>query len=1018
MNRQSDTSTSDAAAFARSEADVASSRRSSTTRHALLALPAVFFVSGFCGLIYESIWSHYLKLFVGHAAYAQTVVLVVFIGGLALGAYIVGRRAERIRQPLLAYAIVEAIVGIISLVFHGIFVGATAWAFDSLLPQACTQQSACVAQWVVAALLILPQSILLGSTFPLMTAGILRIAPDKPGERIALLYFLNSLGAVVGVLASGFILIPAVGLPGALMTAGLLNIAVALAAYMFARAPRQQAARWGGATMSTSRPMSLLLLLVAGLTGLSSFIYEIAWIRMLSLVTGASTHSFELMLAAFILGLALGGAWIRRRIDRLDDVLATLAIVQILMGVAAVATFPIYVRTFDFLAWLLSSLNRTDGGYLLYNIASHLVALAVMLPATILAGMTLPLITAALLLRSSYGEKAIGLVYSANTFGAIVGIVVAVHFALGALGLKGALLLGGAIDVALGAALMLVPQGKSAPRRGLAFALCGLGAMAIVAWAFPIGPERLASGVYRHASADLPKGTKVLYHEDGKTSTITVVDTQAARSIRTNGKPDAAFGHDLRAPSTDEYTMTLAALLPLAHRPGARDAAVIGFGSGMTTATLLASPTLRRVDTIEIEAKVIDAARHFGSRVQAAYEDPRSRIVIDDAKSYFSRGANRYDIIVSEPSNPWVSGVASLFTREFYARVKRHLDGDGIFVQWLQAYEFDDALMATIFRALDAEFAHYVVYAANDGDMIIVASSVALAPLAQEPFESWPAMKTLLQRFALDSRSELEWRRLAGRPSIRSVVATLRAGENSDYFPVVDQLAPVARFRQTKADLLIRLAQSPVPVVEMLEGRAQSVTPGTPATAPFVSGGQRGNVTIARNIAAFVSAQATLEPSLVLPRDTGLLRAILWDCAAVPPRVEVSALLLEIAGYVNAALSGPEATEVWRNVRNAPCASRLDAAQSRWLDLFEATAQRSATRMSATGLALLKHAPATPPLLSYALMATSTGMITEQRYAEAEALLGHGLAALPADLGSDPAFTLLLQRAREGQRVQ
>ena len=279
----------------------------------------LFFLSGFSGLIYESIWSHYLKLFLGHAAYAQTVVLIVFIGGMAIGAWICGRFAPRIRNPLLAYAAAEFVIGWCAIAFHRVFVGATDWAYATLLPATCSAEGWCLSSWILAAALILPQSVLLGTTFPLMTSGILRALPQDPGRRIGLLYFLNSFGAVFGVLASAFLLIPTIGLPGASMTAGLLNVLLALGVYLIARrsgipAPAPPAPRSAGNGASPG-----LLLWVALLTGLSSFVYEIVWIRMLSLVLGSSTHAFELMLASFILGLALGGAWIRGRVDGRRD---------------------------------------------------------------------------------------------------------------------------------------------------------------------------------------------------------------------------------------------------------------------------------------------------------------------------------------------------------------------------------------------------------------------------------------------------------------------------------------------------------------------------------------------------------------------------------------------------------------------------------------------------------------------------------------------------------------------------
>jgi spermidine synthase len=259
----------------------------------------LFTVSGFAGLIYESVWTHYLKLFLGHAAYAQSLVLMVFMGGMAAGAAWCGRFSERIANPLLAYAAAEAIIGAFALAFHPIFVGATDWSYASLLPALDNEWSVLGAKLALSCLLILPQSVLLGMTFPLMSAGLARAHPATQGEAVAMLYFTNSLGAAAGVLASGFVLIAWVGLPGTLRVAGTLNLLLAAVVWLLARpiAPLPKA--------TAGKSAARFLLAVAFFTGLASFIYEIVWIRMLSLVLGASTHSFELMLSTFILGLAL-----------------------------------------------------------------------------------------------------------------------------------------------------------------------------------------------------------------------------------------------------------------------------------------------------------------------------------------------------------------------------------------------------------------------------------------------------------------------------------------------------------------------------------------------------------------------------------------------------------------------------------------------------------------------------------------------------------------------------------------
>lgn len=283
------------------------------------ALLAVFTLSGFTGLIYESIWSHYLKIFLGHAAYAQTLVLAIFMGGMAIGAWLVGRRSARVRRLLLAYAVAELLIGLLGLAFHPVFEGFLNWSFATAIPSLPSPGAIQVYKWAAGACLILPQSVLLGMTFPMISGGLIRLARHRSGELLALLYFTNCLGAAFGVLASGFYLIGRVGLPGTLMTAGLLNILLALCVWALAKEGAEPAPQVAQESQPVPSRRRAWLVAAAFLTGVAAFLYELAWIRMLSLALGSSTHSFELMLAAFIFGLAFGGLWIRRRIDRLED---------------------------------------------------------------------------------------------------------------------------------------------------------------------------------------------------------------------------------------------------------------------------------------------------------------------------------------------------------------------------------------------------------------------------------------------------------------------------------------------------------------------------------------------------------------------------------------------------------------------------------------------------------------------------------------------------------------------------
>ena len=938
----------------------------------------LFFVSGFSGLIYESVWSHYVKLFLGHAAYAQTLVLVVFIGGLAVGAALCARVAERIRNPLRAYAWIEGAIGLLALVFHAAFVGLTDWGYASLLPATCEQVSAfCASQWLLAAALLLPQSVLLGMTFPLMSSAVLRADPAQPGHHIAALYFFNSFGAVLGVLASAFLLIPGVGLPGTLKVAGCANLVIMVAAYLASKTPAQplaiEAAAAPGSSPGAPGRLLTVLLATAFLTGLSSFIYEIAWIRMLSLVLGASTHSFELMLAAFILGLAAGGMWIRNRIDRIADPVRFLGFVQIAMGVAAAATIAIYNGTFDLMAWLLAAIARSNGGYLLFNLSSSAIALAMMFPATFCAGMTLPLITYRLL-RSATGERALGAVYAVNTLGSIIGVVLAVHLLMAWLGVRGALLVGAAIDLVLGVALLLYAR----PAAGRVFpwtAIAGVALFAVIANAFEIDPRRSASGVFRTGIARIASAESIAFHRDGKTATVDVVDIQQVRSIRTNGKSDAALSMSpLRGPTVDEYTMALLALLPMGHQPKAQTAAVIGFGSGMTTSLLLASPAMKRVDTVEIEPAMIEGARLFGTQVAAAFTDPRSHIVIDDAKSYFARGRERYDIIVSEPSNPWVSGVASLFTEEFYARLATYMNEDGVLCQWLHTYEMDAATLASIFAALEKTFPNFAVYSTNDSDIAVIARKGAApgafdgAPLAYGP------LRPVLERLRLTDSAVVQRRLVANWIGLKPFFESYASPANSDYYPVVDQWASKTRFTQVRVSELVALQDSVVPLLEMFAGAP--VPPARRQEGASVTQVE-GNTRIAWELHdVFFGVMGHEPPSQLDVRHLAARTLRQWtlQCPADLSFDAVLPAMASVAEDVNPRLDPGTAARLWRAVASSPCAAKLDPGRRRWIELFESTARRDPKGMAFSGLQLLdEHRGKRDAVTEYAFFAAVTG---------------------------------------------
>ncbi len=939
----------------------------------------LFAVSGFSGLLYESVWSHYLKLFLGHAAYAQTLVLAIFMGGMAIGAWVPSRYGTRWKNLLAGYAVIEIAVGVCALMFHGVFVRATDLAYDTLMPALGSALAVTVFKWGLAGILILPQSILLGMTFPLMSAGLIRRHPENPGASLAMLYFTNSLGAAVGVLVGGFVLIEIVGLPGTILTAGLINILLGMIVWLLARNASEPSPR-PVARRAKQNDVSWRLLIAASfLTGAASFIYEIGWIRMLSLVLGTSTHAFELMLSAFIVGLAFGGLWVRRRIDSLGQPVQFLGWIQLTMGLLALATIVAYNASFDVMHILMRALTRTDSGYQFFNLGSQTIAVLIMVPVTFCAGTTLPLITHTLF-RGGYGEKSIGAVYAANTIGAIAGVFFAIHVGLPSLGLKGLISSGAAIDMALGIVLLsTVPTFRR--RSVLAVSVLATAALAVVLVGVELDRYKMASGVYRSGMIYRPASVEILYHQDGKTATVDLLKhPDGGVSIRTNGKSDAQLFMAPGAPAGgDEMTGTLLAAIPLALHPHARSAANIGLGSGLTTHVLLSSPELERVDTIEIEPAIIEAARGFLPRVAAAFDDPRSHFHIDDAKSYFSAHQAHYDLIVSEPSNPWVSGVAGLFSDEFYRRIRTHLNPGGLFVQWLQLYEIDVRLVSSVMKAIGGNFSDYVLYAPNDGDLIIVAAKDGKVPRIDKRVAQGPLAQAL-RRIDIYTLQDFELRRIGDRAFFEPLFASFPVAVNSDFFPVLDLHAARTRFTNRNAINLIPLGSGSLPAQEMLSNDNTWNTDTRP-TAGSLSSRARG-IYVANVIRDFyangaLSVGDAPEPDLL--RHALLTRQLENNCSGLG----MPSLWLEsVSNVLNAVspnLKPSETQAIWRRFRGSDCYSRLSSAQRDLFSLLGAIARRDARDMATLAEKFLANAGASVEQRRYLLATGMLGYLADKR---------------------------------------
>jgi spermidine synthase len=520
------------------------------------------------------------------------------------------------------------------------------------------------------------------------------------------------------------------------------------------------------------------------------------------------------------------------------------------------------------------------------------------------------------------------------------------------LGVKGLTGAGALLDAAAAIGAFAVARrgiGRFAVAAAAGVAALGLGAF----FTAQLDLHRMSSGVYRQGLFLTPAMADLRFYRDGKTATVAVLDADTLRSIRTNGKSDATIEMAQRERATpDEYTMTVAAALSLALKPGAARVANIGFGSGLTTHVLLGSSRLQELDNIEIERMMIEGARLFQPRNARAFDDPRSRIHIEDAKTFFSAGGRPYDVIISEPSGLWVSGIATLFSEEFYAHTRRYLREDGLLVQWIQAYEVNIDIVSSVFKALGRHFSDYTVYTTGP-DLLVVATPVGHIPqLSGELFKD-PSVSSDLAHLGIMNTGDLEGMRVGSRASLEPLFARLPMPPNSDFFPVVDQNAPRSRYKNETATGLGNLRDSPSAALSLLDRdvrvplerishsglnrprRVDRMLVGAEAVGVALT----GRASAARALDGAQLQSALLAHTLASGCDAGQVQ---W--------VNALSDVMDLAGPY---LSATDLAPLFTAARRSPCWGALDGGARERIDLLEAVAMRDPARIASTAARVL-----------------------------------------------------------------
>lgn len=761
----------------------------------------LFALSGFAGLIYEGSWARYLKLFLGHSSYGQVLTLCIYMGGLAIGSFVAGKLVTRTKRPLFGYGMVELCIGIGGVAYHPLYNLLTGIFYDSEFTASLSSSAAEVVKVILATGSTLPIAIAVGMTFPFIAAGLMR----KSGAEISLpmLYFTNSLGSAIGILATSYLLIPVVGNHATLCVAAGINFLLAVIFSFIglstspvptvdedAEDPNEDYV----ARHNLPMPHKNMWLWIAAITGMTSFVYEIVWTRLLSLLMGSSSHSFDQMLSAFILGLAIGSAVSGKLLKK--DSLVVLSLAQIFMAFFALCTLYFHKPFWSMMNEANQIFNPTSDGYVCWSLFKYLLSLLWMVPTSFFAGMTLPLITL-ILTRAFKSEAPIGKVYGWNTLGSIIGSAGGGLLLLPLLQLKGALVLAAVLDFAIGF-ILLVAYRKRFRHSVMFYVVAAM--MVFPAIFVKFDPALITSGAFR-SYKNLHPDEKIRVI-DGKTATISFHESAVHYYVKTNGKADASMSKDRESPiSSDELTQAATAFMPMAVMDKPYDAAMVGFGSGMGAHYLLSDPLLKDFDCVEIEEAMMDLAKGFYPWNSRGYDDPRIHIFIDDATTFFHTNRRQYDMIISVPSNPWVSGVAGLFADEFYAKMRRYMKPGGLWVQWIQTYEFNDLMFLNILKALDKNFPYVSLYKSTDEpDIIMIASDQ-------------PVYQKGIGRFSTDTVLVNEFQRIHREPEFfgernflftSKMVAPLLEGvePNSVFVPMVDNNAEEARFTHSEAHIV------------------------------------------------------------------------------------------------------------------------------------------------------------------------------------------------------------------------
>ena len=637
-------------------------------------LLAIFFTSGISALLYQIVWLKYLGLIFGNTVYAAATLIAVFLGGLGLGAFLFSRSFVS-RRPLVVYAAVEALIGAIGAFSPNIF-ELLNHAYVAVFPAVHGSPFAMASmRAVLAAAFLLPPTILMGGTLPLLVRW-------YGGESVSALYAVNTLGATAGVALAGFVLIPQLGLLTTIFVAVVLNFALALSTALVP-SPNNPTIQQAPTTARGARPV----LLASFLMGLAAIADEVFWSRILVLHLGSSVYAYSLMLFSFLIGIGIGSAIIERWIGR-ADVIKLLGFIQLALGVTLALQVHLFTHFSDLLVVVVKPFLAA-GVISPFPTLLISVLIALVIP-TGLMGAAFPLTVRLYELSASQGEaRAVGKVYLANTIGSITGSMLAGFVLIRLFGSQNGLFLMCAINLAIGAWFL---------RRKLAVAIAALIAIGAFALAKP-NQVILSAGLFSENHEPI-----LLFRED-VTATVTLRQLGAGYlALELNGVNVAGTSRDLIG------TQKLQGHIPLLLHPNPKRVLHIGFGSGGTAWAVSRHP-VDNITIAEISPEVLEVSNaRLGVVNHGVLRDPRVHAEINDGRNYVLGTRDTFDVILSDSIHPRYAGNGSLYTRDYFELCRLRLNPNGVVSMWLPMYSLTTRNYLQIVRAFRDVFPNTTIW--------------------------------------------------------------------------------------------------------------------------------------------------------------------------------------------------------------------------------------------------------------------------------------------------------------------